>query len=161
MRASRQRRLLQLLRMGFNWLLLSSLMRTRRSSLLVFDQGAFQALWSLGLEGRHGAIRQVGPRLVATVPAPNVVVVVEAEANVVAHRIQVRGGRESRADRWDSTDVRRSLRTMDEVESILRSISARPGGPRVLRVANGPHDDVHAVADRLALEIERLAGAVA
>ena len=160
MSATRQQRLRLVFRMGFNWLMLSSLMRTHRRSLHLFDQGAFQALWSIGLEGGRGAIRRVGPRLVATVPAPDAVVVIEAGAEVVADRLKVRAGRESRADRWDPADVRRSQRTMDEVKWILRRMSARPGGPRILRVANGRHDDVEAVADRIAAEIERLAEAV-
>jgi thymidylate kinase len=157
LRSTRQQSLRELLRMGFNWLLLSSLMRTHRRSLHLFDQGAFQALWSIGLEGQRGMIRRVGPRLVDTVPAPDVVVVIEADAKVVAHRLEARGGRESRADGWDSIAVVRSMRTMDEVKSILRSRSARPGGPRILRVANGWRDDIQAVADRLAVEIERVA----
>ena len=56
--------------------------------------------------------------------------------------------------------MQRSLHTMNEVKLILRRMSARPGGPRILRVVNGRHDDVEAVADRLAAEIERLAEAV-
>lgn len=160
MRSTRQQRLWLLIRMGFNWLMVSSLMRTRRPSLHLFDQGAFQALWSIGLEGRRGAIPRVAPRLVATMPAPYAVVVIEAGPEVVADRLRFRGGRESRADRWDPADVQRSLHTMNEVKLILRRMSARPGGPRILRVVNGRHDDVEAVADRLAAEIERLAEAV-
>jgi thymidylate kinase len=157
MRSTRQRRLHILLRMGFNWLMLSSLMRSHRPSLYLFDQGTFQALWSLALEGRLGTLRDAGAELVDTVPAPDVVVVVEATADEVLHRLKIRGGSESRADRWDAGAIRRSLRAMDEVTSILRSRSARPGGPRVLRVANGRNVDVRAVADRLAAEIERVA----
>ena len=160
MSATRQQRLRLVFRMGFNWLMLSSLMRTHRRSLHLFDQGAFQALWSIGLQGGRGAIPRVGPRLVATVPAPDAVVVIEAGAEVVADRLRDRAGRESRADRWEPADVQRSLRTMNEVKSILRRMSARPGGPRILRVVNGRHDDVEAVADRIAAEIERLAEAV-
>ena len=160
MRATRQQRLRLLFRMGFNWLMLRSLMRTHRRSLHLFDQGAFQALWSIGLEGRRGTLKRVGQRLVATVPAPDAVVVIEAGAEVVADRLKERGGRESRADRWEPADVVRSQHTMNEVKSILRTMSARPGGPRVLRVVNGRHDDVEAVADRIAAEIERLAQAV-
>jgi hypothetical protein len=156
MSATRQR-LPVLFRMGFNWLMLSSLMRTHRSSLQLFDQGTFQALWSIGLEARRGTIRDVGRQLVDMIRIPDVVVVIEAGANVVSHRLKVRGGHESRADLWDSAALNRSLRTMDEVKSILQASSARPGGPRILFATNGPHDDVEAVADRLAVEIERLA----
>ncbi|HEV8481616.1 MAG TPA: hypothetical protein VGR66_12550 [Candidatus Eisenbacteria bacterium] len=146
-----------LARMGFNWLMLSSLMRTQRPSLHLFDQGAFQALWSIGLEGRRGAVRHLGRRLLATVPAPELVVVIEAGARVVEQRLKLRGGRESRADLWDSAALRRSMRTMDEVKSILKAMSARPGGPRVVLVANDQNENAQAVADRLAMEIERLA----
>jgi len=156
MSATRQQRLRLLFRMGFNWLMLSSLMRTHRRSLHLFDQGTFQALWSIGLEGRRGVVGRVGPRLVATVPAPDAVVVIEARPEVVADRLRVRGGRESRADRWDPATVQRSMRTMDEVRSVLRRMSARPGGPRILRVVNGRDDDVEAVADRVAVELELL-----
>jgi len=147
-----------LVRMGFNWLMLSSLKRTLRPSLHLFDQGAFQALWSIGLEGRRGAVRHVGRRLVASVPAPHVVVVVEAETSVVEHRLKLRNGHESRADLWDSAALRQSLRTMEEVKAILHKTSAQPGGPRVVLVTNERDDDAEIVADRLALEIERLAG---
>src|SRR5262245_46794748 len=153
MSATRQQRLQLYFRIGFHWLVLSSLMRTHLASLHVFDQGAFQALWSIGLEGPPGTIQHVGPQLFATVPMPDVVVVLDASTDVVARRLALRAGRASRADRWSTAEVRRSLSRMHEVESILCSMSASPGGPRILRVANGRNDDVQTVAGRLAAEI--------
>src|SRR5262249_23602985 len=87
--STRQRRLSLVFRMGFNWLVVSSLMRTRRPWLHLLDQGVFQALWSIGLEARFGAIREPGRRLLAMLPAPDVVVVIEPGADVVADRLKL------------------------------------------------------------------------
>lgn len=146
---------------GVNWLMQCSLLRSRRAiaAIHLFDEGIFQALWSIGLEGRRGAVRYVGSMVGPSFPLPEVVAVIEADLRSVQHRLATRAGGESRADRWsigDEAVFTHASGIMDEVMEFLVSVSEQQRRPRVIRVANGDGDSLDAAARDLALEIERV-----
>lgn len=151
-----------LTRVAFNWLMQCAVLRSSRTSgaVRLLDEGIYQALWSIGLEGRPGSIQRVGRELAAALALPDVVVIVDADAEVVAQRLGTRGGRESRADRWDRTDgraVRHGSDLLNEVVDVLMEVSGRGRGPRVIHVDNGAGQNPGAVAGPLAIELERWA----
>ena len=145
-----------------NWLMQCSLLRSCRTTREVhlFDEGIFQALWSIGLEGSPEAVRRVGSTLHEALAMPDVVAVVEADLGTVAQRLQTRKGRESRADRhWpeDARAVARASSLMREVVETLIWVSESREAPRVIHVENGSLGDPDVAAWNLACEIERLA----
>lgn len=149
-----------LLKIIVNWLMQCSLLRSCRTTRAVhlFDEGIFQALWSIGLEGRPGAVRRVGSTLHAALSMPDVVAVVEADLNAVAQRLQKRKGHESRADRhWreDGRAVTHASALMDEVVETLIRVSGSGAMRGVIHVENVSHDDPDVAAWNLACEIER------
>lgn len=158
--ASGQPSLRVLFKVSFNWLMQCSLLRSCRSTRVVhlFDEGIFQGLWSIGLEGREGVIREVGAALHETLSRPDVVVVLDAEPAVIAQRLRDRGGRDSRADRdWldDHDAVVRAASLMREVVDALEAVSGRDGMPQVFHVDNGSPLDAEATAWNIACAIER------
>ena len=149
-----------LLKVAANWLMQCSLLRSCSTSPAVhlFDEGIFQALWSIGLEGRPGAVRHVGGTLIAALSMPDVVAVVEADLGAVAHRLETRNGRESRADRWrreDGRAVTHASALMLEVIEALMKVSERRARSRIIYVENGSRGDPDVAACLLACEIER------
>ena len=124
----------------------------------LFDEGIFQGLWSIGFEGRPGAVRGVGATLHAVLGMPDVVAVVEADLGTVSQRLQGRKGNESRADRqWPENGhaIADGSSLMGEVIETLMTVSKGGERPRVIHVDNGTHGDPDAAAWNLACEIER------
>ncbi len=161
-RGTRQPSLRVLLGVSFNWLMQCAVARAGRRgrAIQLSDEGLYQALWSIGLEGRPGAVHAVGRLLERGLPRPDLVVLVDAPARAVAQRLAGRGGHESRADGWGAEDAEamtRATRALGDVMRLL--VEAGRGGraPRVIRVDNGPARDLGAIARRLAAEFERLA----
>jgi thymidylate kinase len=138
----------------FNWLLVSSLARRarRRAGVHLLDEGPCQGAWSVALEGDPEAARA----LLSGLPAearPDLLVVVEAPAPVVAARIRARSERDSRLDRRLDAEpelLQRAERTLIGIRSALES-AARPGGAQ----------DVFVLANVQASDLDRGAGALA
>src|SRR5687767_9276111 len=76
-RSTRQRRAGDVLKMTFNWLLVSSLLRRRppAGEVHLHDQGVLQALWSVGFGGAPGAAGRMAARMEGRTPLPDVVVI--------------------------------------------------------------------------------------
>jgi hypothetical protein len=108
---SRQFNLSALLSASTNWLYVAESIRRRNAEpgVHIFDQGLFQALWSLGYEA--AALDAAWPELVArlteALPPRLLVVIVEANVSLIRGRIEHRTDGASRLDR----DL--SLRTWD------------------------------------------------
>jgi len=150
-------------KMTFNWLMLSSLLRRVEAvpAVYLFDQGIFQALWSIGLDARPGAIRDMGRVVLERVPLPDVVTVLEAGLATIAGRLNSRGGHESRADAWqpeDTEEFARSSAMLEQIKALMQDVPQRRGSPLVILVQNDTDADLETNALRLAVEIQRLAG---
>jgi hypothetical protein len=88
-------------KLAFNWLLVVGLAREarrdpRRATLL--DEGPFQGLWSLGLEGDLAATLALVARLEDLVALPDCLVVGQARPATVEERLRARPRGESRLD---------------------------------------------------------------
>ena len=161
-RATGQPSVGMLTRLAFNWLMQSALLRLSRGSgaVQLFDEGIYQALWSLGLEGRPGSVPRLGRGFRTVLALPDVVVIVEAGDEGIAQRLGARAERQSRADRWDLADgraVRHGASVLGQVVDLLMEVSLGERRPRVIHVDNGPGRNPDAVARSLAIELERWA----
>lgn len=160
---TRQRSLAILFKMTFNWLMVVSVLRGAKEvrAVHLFDQGVFQALWSIGLDAQAGAITKLGRVALKRVPLPDVVAVLEAGLPTIAQRLSSRGGHESRADAWrpeDAAVFTRSSALLEEVKTCVRESVRCRDGLRVLPIHNDRNSDLDANARRLATEIERMVG---
>ena len=159
--ATRQPSLSVLVMVVANWLMQCSLLRTCRTipAVSLFEEGIFQALWTIGLEGRPGAVRDLGATLRDVLSMPDVVVVVEAELAAVVERLQRRDGNESRVDRWrrdDGQAFAHASALMLEVIDTLMRVDEGAQRSRVVRVHNRSHADPDVAAEMLAHHIEGL-----
>jgi hypothetical protein len=161
LRATRQESPRLLFKMIFNWLLVSALVRRsqRSRAIHLFDQGLFQALWSIGLGAGEGAVTRAGRELAPWMPAPTIVAVVEADLATVARRLEGRAGRHSRADAWRESDeqaFRRSSQLLEDVKGLLRGVIAQLRSVQTILVQNNRDADMEINALRLAQSIEQL-----
>lgn len=150
-RASGQRSLYDGLKVTNNWLSVSALTvgSARTPHVTLFDQGMFQALWSVGYSAEGAGRLERLTHLGTLMPKPDLLVPVSAELATVVRRLQARGGRESRLDgvsHAEATPLRDAATLLDTVVGIARS-----GGVDLLEV-DGDDDgalgtNARAVAD--------------
>ena len=148
------------LKMSFNWLLVSSLLRAPRhgATIALHDQGLFQALWSIGLGSGAGAIETTCARLGGAMPVASLVVLVEADRRAIRARLESRPENDSRLDRrgGDQDDLqRRAEDLMQVVRSRLDTMRGDPCGPGLVVVQNAD-GGLEACARDLGERIERL-----
>lgn len=98
--ASRQRSAYDGVKVLHNWLnVTAEVERARRvSAVTLFDQGPCQALWSIGFSATTADLSGLVDRLVRHMPRPDLLVVVEADADTILTRLHGRAGRASRLD---------------------------------------------------------------
>lgn len=166
LRATGQRSGRAALKMLFNWLLVSALVRRSRRipAIHLIDQGIHQALWSIGLDAGEGAVAAMACLLADRPPEPDVIVVVEAATHTIARRLRERGGSDSRADAWqpqDARDLHRAERLLDEVKARLADGPERRRQASVIGVDNDRDGDLERNARQLAEAIARFVGETA
>jgi hypothetical protein len=144
--------------MLFNWFLVSSLLRRRRDDgIELYDQGVFQALWSIGFRGDDDAAEMMMDRLGGRVPLPMVVVVVETSLPTIERRLLVRRGVDSRIEVRSlavAESLVRSKVVFDRVKRLLADVSRRHPGMRIIVVDNDQDDCLETNAARLARDLE-------
>ena len=164
---SGQRRRVDTARLLYNWLFLAGLLRRARTRPVVelFDEGIYQLLWSIGLNGREYVLRECSPKLLEGAAAegslPDVVVVVEAPLEQVQARLKARGSRAGRVDRMGDSERRAALvRGEDLLVEVLSEdvgVSAGRSSPLVRRVRNASSEELATDVEALVAELAALA----
>jgi hypothetical protein len=155
------------MRLTYNWLFLSGLLRRARTRPVIelLDEGIFQLLWSIGLAGGEGSIRECSVMLLRrparAVAMPHMVVLVEAPLETVQARMAGRGSRAGRVDRMAIAEQSRALeRGADLLTEVLSDgvgLIGPDSGPVVRRVRSGDPDELDADIDALVAELVSLA----
>lgn len=119
----------------------------RRPSLHVLDEGAVQALWSLGLRGDVGPMLRAWEHTPGWV-GPDLVVVVEAPLDVIHDRLAARPSRHSRTQTLDPMrqllELERGERLLDRLVSWWSGIH---GPDSIARIRD--HEDVARLVRRV------------
>lgn len=105
---TRQKSIIDLCKVIFNWLFVSSLIRNtgQFNGIRVFDEGIFQALCSIAFSSKSGEV-ELMTTLLPLIPFPRVVVVVEASIVSIKLRLAERQQHDSRLEKSpaDSGDL--------------------------------------------------------
>ena len=98
--ASRQRTPYDYLKVLHNWLNVTAHVEQarRQAAVTLFDQGPYQALWSIGYSAGVPDLADLTTRLGRRMPRPDMLVLVEADAETVLTRLTERGANDSRLD---------------------------------------------------------------
>ena len=158
--ATEQRSVADAVRVFHNWLLVSSLMEERANAagIRLFDQGVFQAVWSIGYSARAGALAQVVERLRPLLPRPDLVVLVEASTLTVKRRLTARPYGRSRLElSLDDQDLfLRAAMLLEELKSTLARMSTPTRPMAVMVIDNGREGAFEENAITVAAHIRRL-----
>lgn len=167
LRRSGQRARVDVVRLTYNWLFVSRLLRRARTRTAVelLDEGIFQLLWSIGFAGDEGSIRECSVMLLQgpapVVSMPHVVVLVEASPEAVHERLAARGSRAGRIDRMASNErpaaLERGEAMLAEVLSESLGLIRPASGPVLRRVRNGAPSELDAGVEALVDELVSLA----
>jgi hypothetical protein len=167
LRRSGQRAPLDVIRLSYNWLFVSRLLRRARTrpAIELLDEGIFQLLWSIGFAGAEGSIRECSDTLLrgptSVVALPRVVVLVDAPPELVQARLAARGSRAGRVDRMESNQhpaaLQRGLDLLAELLSDRVGLIRPPSGTLLWRLRNGALGELEADIDALAAELVSLA----
>ena len=105
---TRQRSLSEFLHTTFNWLLVTALVRraARSPKVVLLDQGVAQALWSIGLSAQGEAWQDIMRRAASLAPAPDMIVLVNADPSNIASRLAARPRNRSRTHGYASSRPR-------------------------------------------------------
>ncbi len=146
-------------KMLFNWLLVSDLVRTgrRTAGVHLYDQGVFQALWSIGFGGDAGSIDGLAGELWGQIPLPDVVTVLEASIPTVEQRLRACPEFDSRIDSLVLVNpeiLLRCLEMLEKTKRVLEEIASRHNQLRSLVIKNETRDDMEREAQRLASMIQ-------
>lgn len=149
-----------LAKMAYNWLLVSALARRgREPGIHICDQGIFQGFWSMGFGGGSAAVAEAARRLWGLVPAPDLVVVIEADLPAIRHRLKLRQERKSRLDRLFESHpsaLERCARLLDDTIRVLEEIRARDASVGVVVLRCEKDGDLDKESHRLLTLIESL-----
>jgi hypothetical protein len=147
---TRQGSIADLLKILFNWLFVSSLMRRHAASrgVCLLEEGVFQALWSIGIGARSECMSDMAKLLFALTPLPTAVVVIGSSRATVERRLRARAERWSRMERWmdqDPTLLDRAQTVLQHTQTTMRAISGRYRKINILNIGNDSGDpDQHA-----------------
>jgi Mrp family chromosome partitioning ATPase len=159
--ATRQRSFLDLVKMVVNWFCLSFLIRRAAAAggVGLFDEGLYQALWSIGLGARNEDWLRSLPLLDPVPPAPSLTVVVQGRLETVERRLAARPGCASRLEKWLPKEpglLTEAGRLMEVIQGLVDRRSCREEGMRVLVIDNDRKDRLEANALQIADCIQQL-----
>ncbi len=141
------------LRLWFNWLLVLDLGRaaSRRQGVHLFDQGILQAIWSIALEDRDEAALSLLAAPAARSALPDLVVVVDADLDVVAKRLDRRQGRDSRVER-----TRNGISLLQRGDQLVAAIRKQVRRDHAIEVVEARTDeaDLEQLAARIAARLQ-------
>jgi hypothetical protein len=154
--ATRQRSLVDLVRMLANWFARSFLIRraARAPGIHVFDEGLFQAVWSIGFTARKENWQFSLPAF--SLCASGLTIVVEASLATVARRLADRPGCNSRLEKWlpeEPALLAKADGVMGAIKDVISRLPARHPGLYLLVIDNDREDAFEAnaicIADRI------------
>jgi thymidylate kinase len=159
--ATRQRSALDLVKMVVNWFCLSFLIRrfAAAGGVSLFDEGLFQALWSIGLGARNGDWLSSLPLLDPVPPAPNLTVVFRSSLETIERRLAARPGRSSRLEQWLPGDpglLTKAGHLMAVIQELIDHRSRQQGGMHVLVIDNDREGALEANAAKIADRIQQI-----
>lgn len=141
-------------RVLFNWLYVCGLSRHATDDIAMFDQGLFQALWSIGLRSElpwADSIRSVHlPELIR----PDFVVLVRADADSLRRRLGASHDSETRVT--DRDDIGCGIDGIDHIETLLAEQTDLMVGPGYITVDTSTEADVDSVADTVRNKLVRV-----
>lgn len=151
--ATRQRSVLDLVKMVVNWLCLSfHIRRATADGVSLFDEGLFQALWSIGLGARNEDWLSSLAFLDPVPSALSLTIVVQGRLDTIERRLATRPVCGSRLEKWLPEDpgiLIKADRLLEVIQGIITRRCLPEEGRRVLVIDNDRQDLLEANASKI------------
>ena len=142
-RRSRQHSLHDFLRVTLNWFYINGLFeqQLQHPGIHCFDEGLFQACWSIGYRAGNPATLTEAPGRLFTMPTVMLIVSVSAEMETVAQRLHHRPESHSRLEQQgvDAIQLEHSLTIIQQIEMLIKRLAEsreEHGHLQLVRVRN-------------------------
>jgi thymidylate kinase len=154
---TQQKSTTDLIKVVFNWFFVSSLIRSNRnhSGVRLFDEGIFQALWSIGFSGKNESFSILKP-LFSLMPLPDIIIVPEANLATIKLRMSGRQRHDSRLEKGSVELLELADSLFSETKEILKLLSEQHKGLHLFCVKNDRNIDLESNAKILAAKIESI-----
>lgn len=153
--SSKQHSYYDQIKVTHNWMNVSAhtFRANHRQGIILFDQGMFQALWSVGYSARVNLL-PIAIHLNTFMPKPDLLVLVQAEASTVVRRLLARGEKGSRLDpQQRHSDFAQALseaaKLLDELAWIAEYVSSQTSTMKVLKLDNNQDGKLHPNTHRI------------
>ena len=148
---TKQRQHRDTVRVLFNWLYVCGLSRHKTDEIAVFDQGLFQALWSIGFRSELPWADSIRSVHLPEPISPDFVVLVRADADTLKRRLGASHDSETRVT--DRDDIQRGIDGIDHIETLLAEQTDSMAGPGYITVDNSGATDIDSVANTVRDEL--------
>lgn len=154
---TQQKSAVDLVKVVFNWFFVSSLIRSNReyNGVRLFDEGIFQALWSIGFSGKEESLA-IMEALFPMMPLPQIIIVPEASLATVKLRMSGRQHHDSRLEKGSTELLELADSLFSETKDILKRLSEQRKDLHLSCVINEKEADLEGNAKTLAAEIEHI-----
>jgi broad-specificity NMP kinase len=157
---TQQRSAVDLIKVVFNWFFVSSLIRSNKNhkGVRLFDEGIFQALWSIGFSGNNESLVIMKP-LFSLMPLPDMIIVPEADLAAIKLRMSGRERHDSRLEKGSVELLEMADALFSETKQILKSLAEQNKNLQLSCVKNEKKEDLEGNTEMLAAKIEHLLNA--
>jgi hypothetical protein len=157
---TRQKTVMDMVKVIFNWLFVSSLIRNTRqfSGVHLFDEGIFQALCSVAFSSKSGEAELMSA-LFPIMPIPRIVIVVEASIAAINLRLAERQRHDSRLEKKsaDSGDLLMFFAgLLTDMKKNLALLRRQRKEMAIREVQNDSANSLGMNADLIAADVERI-----
>ncbi len=151
---TQQRTIKDLIKVILNWLFVSSLLRSSRNSfgVQIFDEGIFQALWSIGFSGNDESLT-IMQSVLTMAPLPDILVIPEANSDIIATRMSGRQRHDSRLEKGSDEMLHYANSLFKKIKMILVLFFDKRQQLRFFSVKNNRKKDLEINAQNIAIEI--------
>lgn len=152
-----QKTTVDLVKVIFNWFFVTSLLRNDKhyDGVRLFDEGIFQALWSIGFSGKKGAIASMAP-VFSLIPLPALIVVPEASLPTIKSRLSGRERHDSRLENGSEDLLGFAASLFAEVKVVLQALTEQHNGLHLSIVDNESEESLEVNAKKIAVDIESI-----
>lgn len=141
------------LKIIFNWHYCRGIAACSSSDIRIFDEGIYQALWSVGLSSRLNWETVLDHVVPPSNSRPSVVIIVDAREGVIANRLANRKDGDTRFNNTSKSHFRRGREGFYQIRQIICSFYESNANRKLITVENGQEASLADITDEIVEQI--------
>lgn len=143
-------------RILFNWLYITGLSSRSDADITIYDQGIFQAMWSIGFRSNlcwEDSIRSIS---VDECSLPDLIVIVRADKQTIQTRLGNSHRSKTRVMKTHDDDIQRAINGVNQLSDLIKERSESLPKLNYIDIENSPDEGIHRTANDITARIEQL-----